>query len=213
VECQFRGSSIRVIGLKAANCGYANIFLDGVQVVTNLDTYSSNTIYNATFFEKSGLTNGDHTVTVTAVGWLGRAHNPASSGFFVTVDKFVADGVPIDDDGLPYTFSVNSDAGTQLWLNNTSVIDDWSVNNAVSEKSSAPVKLLRKNHPIQLNVFKDTGNAKVTLSWSGPMDAKQPVPAAALFPVVSGNPIPEQKIVTGCADATTTPQSNGRGVR
>jgi len=168
VECKFRGTSIRVVGMKSSGCGYANVHLDGAQVVTNFDCYASNTVYDVTYFERVGLANSDHTVTVEVVGWLGRPRNPAAMDAYVYVDKFVADGVSIDDFGLPYTFSVDPAAGAQLWLDNTTV--------------TGPVKLERKHYPLQLDAV-----PSAALRWSSPLDAEQPIPNSALFPVASGH--------------------------
>jgi len=172
VDCQFRGASIRVVGAKATNCGYANVYLDGALVVTNFDCYASNTVYDVTYFEQSGLTNTDHVVTLEVVGWLGQPRHPAATDACVYLDRFVVDGVSIDDEGLPYTFAVTPTAGTRLWVNNAPV--------------TAPVKLERTHHPLQI----DADGSQATLNWSSPLDAPQPIPTSALFPVVVSPPIP-----------------------
>jgi hypothetical protein len=170
VECKFRGASIRVVGLKSYDYGYANVYLDGTQVVTNFDCYSSNMVCDVTYFERSGLVDGDHTITVEAVGGLTRAHHPSSSDYYICLDQFVVDGVPLDDAGLPYTFFANPAAGARLWVDNVPVM--------------APVKLERRQHRLQLNA----GSADVTLGWSSPLDAPQTIPRSALFPVATGAP-------------------------
>lgn len=83
-----------------------------------------------------------------------------------------------------YTFTVNSNAGTCLWLHESRVIDNDYLH--VPVKASGPVYLEAGLHPIRLYYRHQTGDPVLSLSYSGPGIPTQPVPSSALF--VAGPP-------------------------
>jgi hypothetical protein len=184
MEYRFRGRSISIIGLANATGGYADIDLDGARVETSHSCYSATPAYDAVIFRRTGLTAGVHTVTLTAT----RPH-PVAHATYLNVDKVVVDGVTVDDGGIPYTFYAKADAALQLWVGATSVIKREVQGTGATETASAPIKLERRDNPIQLTSSRAAGGARVTLSWSSPSERKRPIPAASLFPVTMSPPM------------------------
>jgi hypothetical protein len=171
---KFRGTSVAVV--RGPACGDVAIALDGVKVVAGAGgCHGSTPPYGAVVFERKGLKNGDHTLTMETV----------ANEF--TVDGFVVDGRPIDDDGMAYSFYMTSTHGAELWIDGKSVIKDWTVSPHPSEMMSQPAKLLRRDHPIELK-FKAPGDASpVSLKWSTAFESKRAIPTIALFPAVRGH--------------------------
>lgn len=83
-----------------------------------------------------------------------------------------------------YTFTLNSNAGTCLWLHESRVIDNDYLH--VPVKASAPVYLEAGLHPIRLYYRHQSGDPVLALSYSGPGIPTQPVPASAFF--IAGPP-------------------------
>jgi len=80
----FRGTTVRWLSRLTPSSGIADVYLDGVKVAS-VDRYSSGTSYKKVVFERTGLSNADHTIRVQ---WTGRA-NPASTGKNLLLDSFV----------------------------------------------------------------------------------------------------------------------------
>jgi hypothetical protein len=62
-ELQFYGTAARVAVRTGINSGIADVKLDGVVVVNNVDTYSTPALYKQIIYEIEGLTEGTHTVS------------------------------------------------------------------------------------------------------------------------------------------------------
>lgn len=97
VSFTFTGNSISVIGSYASNFGKADVSIDG-GAATTIDLYikpyefeaSDGTYYNykhnRAIYVMDGLADGTHTITITVKG----QKDPASSGFGVAIDSFIA---------------------------------------------------------------------------------------------------------------------------
>jgi beta-galactosidase GanA len=77
----FTGTAIRWIAPLAANHGNADVYLDGVKQTT-VSGYGASTEFQHVMFQKSGLTDGDHTLKIVVDG----THEASASGNFVSVD-------------------------------------------------------------------------------------------------------------------------------
>jgi hypothetical protein len=104
-----------------------------------------------------------------------------------------------------YTFSVNSQDGTRLWIDDELVIDMW-VAWVTTEYASLPIHLEKGIHTLRLEFF-DGGepggvDAVQQLSWSTPTMAKQIIPAGPLQPPLrAASPRPSD----GATGVTQTP--------
>ena len=76
-----------------------------------------------------------------------------------------------------YTFSLRSDDGSRLWLDDSLVVDNDGLHS--SRELSAAVALEKGLHPIRVGMFEQSGGFELGLMWSGPGLAKQAVPASA----------------------------------
>jgi hypothetical protein len=179
VECKFRGTSIKVLGLVGRRTGVVNVELDGKPIATNVDLSRDETAYGVTLFERAGLSRGDHVIVLES---RGTRHSPI--GGALAIERFVAGPLAIDADGLPYTFHVDTTGEARLWLDGTSLLSAQPHPGAPARLSSTALKLERRGHPIQLSLAAGTSSARITLSWSSPLDPERPVPERALFPVV-----------------------------
>lgn len=185
ISFRFRGTSIRVVGKTGPNYGFANIDLDG-QPQPQFDGYSSEVKRDATLFAKDNLSDGDHEVTVTVVGWHGKPRNKASSDSWVDVDKFVVNGLDYDDAGLPHTFTAQADGKVTLWLNRSEILSQSEPRSIRQELTSKPIKILRQPIPLQLNYSNATANGGLLLQWSHPFQPKQPIATSSLYPLTPG---------------------------
>ncbi len=82
--------------------------------------------------------------------------------------------VPADGE---YTFSLQSDAGAQLWLHEAHLIDDDF--NHDGGVITAKIRLQRGWHPLRLFYRHKTGAPKIVLTYAGPGLPEQPVPSQA----------------------------------
>ena len=62
ISFSFNGSGFKWYGLANEHKGIANVYVDGVKY--SVDTYSSTTVNQKLFFQKTGLTRGEHTVKI-----------------------------------------------------------------------------------------------------------------------------------------------------
>lgn len=83
----FSGVSVTWVGYRDEWCGLADVFLDGVFQAT-VDTYAAPARPQAPLYAVSGLSEGNHTLTIEARG----THGSESSGSWVWVDAFVVSG-------------------------------------------------------------------------------------------------------------------------
>ncbi|MHA4773143.1 hypothetical protein L1085_001430 [Streptomyces sp. MSC1_001] len=81
----FRGTGIRVICPRGPNQGIAEISVDGGPAV-RVDLYAGTKQYQQKVYERTGLTDGEHTVTVKVTG----DRNTAAMDPYVTLDAFEA---------------------------------------------------------------------------------------------------------------------------
>ncbi|WP_329127123.1 glycoside hydrolase family 2 TIM barrel-domain containing protein [Streptomyces sp. NBC_01465] len=79
----FRGTGIRVIAPKSYNQGIAKISVDG-DTPTQIDLYAATKQFVQTVYEKTGLDDGLHTVTIQVTG----TKNASSSDSYVVLDAF-----------------------------------------------------------------------------------------------------------------------------
>lgn len=83
-ELTFSGSAIKVMGKTHPARGLADVYIDG-KFVKTIDEYSKQEAYQATVFEKKGLSSGEHTIKIVVKG----QKSSQSSGTTVTIDAFM----------------------------------------------------------------------------------------------------------------------------
>ncbi|MHB1157280.1 MAG: PA14 domain-containing protein [Phycisphaerales bacterium] len=80
-----------------------------------------------------------------------------------------------------YTFYVDRDGGSRLWVNDTLLIDNW--NTPAGGEASATINLTAgQKTSIKLEYRETTGLAKTKLSWSSASTTKQVIPDTQLYP-------------------------------
>ena len=84
VTYTFYGNSIAWVGAKNTNHGYAQVSIDGGPPAT-VDGYAPQLENQQIIYEKGGLSNGKHTITVTVTA----NKNPASTGLNQDIDAFI----------------------------------------------------------------------------------------------------------------------------
>jgi arylsulfatase A-like enzyme len=103
---------------------------------------------------------------------LGAVGAKGGQGFAMVFSGYVA--VPADGD---YTFSLTTDTGAELRLHEATVIDaDFGYNAGAAR--SGTIKLKAGLHPLRLTTRHGAAPA-LSLTWSGPGLAAQPIPASA----------------------------------
>lgn len=78
----------------------------------------------------------------------------------------------------PYTFFLESDDGSRLFVNNRAVVENGGLHTML-EKAGA-VELAVGEHDLIVDYFNGPRNSGCRLSWAGPGIGKQPVPARVL---------------------------------
>ena len=81
-----------------------------------------------------------------------------------------------------FTFVVNCQDGTRLWVDGKLLIDQWITPTVTSTYYSLPIYLERGIHSLRLEYFDSSGDAVEQLSWSTPTMAEEIIPAGPLQP-------------------------------
>lgn len=84
--------------------------------------------------------------------------------------------VPTDGE---YTFYLNSDDGSTLWIDGKQTVDNGGLH-ALEEKSGR-LALKAGDHEIRIEFFENDDKAAIIASWETPGRAKEVIPASALF--------------------------------
>ena len=112
----------------------------------------------------------------------------------INTDESVADGIPADGWSArwtadleiaiadAYTFSVNSQDGTRLWIDGELLIDVWGITTVTSQFYSVPIELEPGTHSLRLEFFDSGGTAVQELYWSSSRIEEQIIPAGPLQP-------------------------------
>ncbi len=100
-----------------------------------------------------------------------------------------------------YTFTVRTDDGVRLWVNNQLVIDRWQLQSATSYQASIPLQA-GVFADIRMEYFENTGAAFAQLWWQSPRQALEIIPRAQLYPadppvITPGNSLQTQNLYTG----------------
>lgn len=116
-------------------------------------------------------------------GTVTQVNYPATSGNFATSTRQDQVGAIFDGwiqipTGASWTFFVNSDEGTRLYINGSNVVDNNGLH-AMQERSGTRA-LGAGYHSMRLEYFENTGDAGCVVSISGPGMSKQPLPASML---------------------------------
>lgn len=82
LEIPFYGKQAKLLGIRSANSGYADIYVDGVYQTT-IDNYNPTVLYRQTLYDTGPLTPGGHVLKIVAT-W---SKNAASSNYYVGVDS------------------------------------------------------------------------------------------------------------------------------
>ena len=81
-----------------------------------------------------------------------------------------------------YTFYAGGNDGVRLYVDGRLLIDQFAVGSAAAEHVGTILLEGGRWYDITLDYFENTGGASARLSWSGPGQAKQVVPAGRLLP-------------------------------
>lgn len=84
-----------------------------------------------------------------------------------------------------YTFYLESDDGSKLWLNGQLLVNNDGLHGM--QEASGGVSLAAGLHVIRVEFFENGGGAGLVMRWSGPGIAKQVVPTNVLFTPGEGN--------------------------
>ena len=97
-----------------------------------------------------------------------------TENFFVQFEGYI--DIPTTGN---YTFYLNSDDGSKLWINNSLLMDNDGQHTAT--EISASITLTNGMHKIEIGYFQNTGEMVFEPSWSGPGFSKQEIPEDVLY--------------------------------
>jgi len=86
-----------------------------------------------------------------------------------------------------YRFYLPSDDGVRLWIDDRLVFDNWRVQSFIPSDNRYGVFTFNEDRlrvPIRLEYYEQFSLAAVQLSWQSPNQAREVVPATALYPMV-----------------------------
>ncbi len=87
--------------------------------------------------------------------------------------------IPVAD---TYTFAVNCQDGTRLWIDGELIIDQWITPTVTSKYYTVPMAMTAGIHSLRLEYFDSGGDAVEQLYWSTPTMAEMIIPAGPLQP-------------------------------
>jgi hypothetical protein len=83
------------------------------------------------------------------------------------------------------TFSVTSDDGARLFVDDVLVVNDWN-DHAATEDSGTINVVAGQKYNVRLELYENGGGAQVKLAWSSGCIAKETIPLAQLYPTYTG---------------------------
>ncbi len=86
-----------------------------------------------------------------------------------------------------WTFYVNSDDGSELWIDHVSIVQNYGVHAMIEISSN--LTLIAGNHDIRLELFEGGGVHGLQFSWQGPNQSKSIIPASAF--TLSSSQLPQ----------------------
>ncbi|SFD48847.1 Putative Ig domain-containing protein [Paenibacillus catalpae] len=81
----FTGNVIKVMAAKQSNAGKMDVYIDGVLDAEDIDGYAPTTQKQVIIYQKSGLSNEEHTIKVVVKG----TKNPSAADRYVVLDAFL----------------------------------------------------------------------------------------------------------------------------
>ncbi len=81
-----------------------------------------------------------------------------------------------------YTFYTMTDDGVRLWIDGTSLIDNWSLHASTEDTSAAIALTGGQYYTVRMDYFENAGFSQAELRWSGPGISKALIPQDNLFP-------------------------------
>jgi hypothetical protein len=87
--------------------------------------------------------------------------------------------IPVDG---AYTFVLNSNDGSRLYLDGQLLVNDWSTH--ARRDTLASVELAAGTYPIRVEFYQNAANAGITVSWQSDLIERQVIPAAVLSSTV-----------------------------
>ncbi len=100
--------------------------------------------------------------------------HPKEDNFAVTLDGFIK----IEKDGA-YTFYLNSDDGSKLFLNNNELINNDGLHG--NKEVSATINLSAGKYPLRILYFESSGDQSLNLEYEGPGISRRTIPAGSYF--------------------------------
>lgn len=96
-----------------------------------------------------------------------------------------------------YTFSITSDNGRRLWINNQLIIDKWIGDWDIEYSGTIDLEA-GKRYDIKVEYYEEVGGANIRLRWASTSQAKEIISQSQLF----SNTMPSVKITAPTSDAT-----------
>jgi hypothetical protein len=148
VTVPFRGTGIRWVGYRGPDGGIAQVRVDGGPIV-EVDTYSPTVKFQENVFTVKGLSDGNHTLTITTTG----LKNPAASAA-----RIVVDAVDVMTPGRRYENNDRLANGQRV----ITYVGDWQTNHVSRVWSAGSAST--SNHTGNTATFNFTGTS---VSWIG----------------------------------------------
>ena len=87
--------------------------------------------------------------------------------------------------GETYTFTATSDEGVRVWVDGQLLINNWPGHAATADTGRIALQAGRK-YDVRVEYYNGTGAGQLKLEWASASQARQVVPASALYPATAG---------------------------
>jgi hypothetical protein len=178
-----------------------------------VETHKGN-VWSFTTTDGSGGVKGEYFNNTSLSGTP--ALTRMDPGVDINLTGATSPGAPIPGDGWSarwtadleivfadtFTFAVNCQDGTRMWIDDDLIIDQWVTPTVTSKYYSLPIYLEKGIHSLRLEFFDSGGDAVEQLTWSTSTLAEEIVPAGPLqLPQRASNSNP----LNGSVGVTQTP--------
>jgi hypothetical protein len=155
------------------------VTLTGSRLLTGASNSESGTGLTAEYYDNMDFTGAKVTRTDATVDFEWGSGSPDPS---IGADQFSArwTGQVRPEFSETYTFSILSDDGVRLWIDDQLIIENWTVH-APTENSATVTLQAGRKHNIRLDFFENAQGAVARLYWASPSRPKEVIPQSRLY--------------------------------
>ena len=180
------GTGSALLGLATsshATSANANALFDRVGV----DLFDNSRGWSATYFDGANLDTQRAARRDQTIDFQWAAGTVPASGVTTTAYSAHWEGVLRPQYSETYTFTLRSNGGVRLWVNDQAVVNDWTAADSVRDVTGQIALTAGVDVRVRVEYFNPGGAGTVQLRWSSDSLADQPVPLGSVRPTDTDN--------------------------